>query len=176
MNRAERDAILGKNVAKPETPKERGQLAGLDEDLRSSPLRGKRLRLRLLNFRPSADGYLSALGGPLPYMVRLREIAEQTGAHEARLRESWRALAAGSRDAAMFAAAWRAEVGRWSFDEVNDLIERHNRWYPAESRLPMDPKTRTYALVNGEDYRKRPFDAAWALDRFPAELSLARAQ
>jgi hypothetical protein len=176
MNRAERDAILGKNVAKPETPNERRQLVGLDEDLRSSPLRGKRLRLRLLNFRPSADGYLSALGGPLPYMVRLREIAAQTDAHEARLRESWRALAATSRDDAVFAAAWRAEVERWSFDEVNDLIERHNRWYPAESRLPMDPKTRTYALVNGEDYRKRPLDAAWALERFPAELSLARAQ
>lgn len=176
MNRAERDAILGKNLARPETPRERGQLVGLDEDLRSSPLRGKRLRLRLLNFRPSADGYLSALGGPLPYMVRLREIAEQTDAHEVRLREAWRALAASSRDTAAFAAAWRAELERWSFDEANDLIERHNRWYPAESRLPMDPKTRTYALVNGEDYRKRPLDAAWALERFPAELSLAQAQ
>ena len=174
MNRAEREAILGKNVAKPETPRERRQLADLDEDLRESPLRGKKLRLRLVNFRPSADGYLSALGGPLPYMVRLREIAEQTAAHEQRLREAWHALAAASSDDESFAAAWRAEVGRWSFDEVNDLIDRHNRWYPAESRLPMDPKTRTYALVNGEDYRRRPLDAAWALRRFPAELSRAQ--
>jgi hypothetical protein len=173
MNSAEREAILGKNVAKPETPRERRQLAELDEDLRESPLRGKRLRLRLLNFRPSADGYLSALGGPLPYMVRLREIAEQTAAHEQGLRDAWHALAAVSPDGESFAAAWRAEVARWPFDEVNDLIDRHNRWYPAESRLPMDPKTRTYALVNGEDYRRQPLDAAWALRRFPAELSRA---
>lgn len=174
MSRVEREAILGKNVARPETPRERRQLADLDEDLRESPLRGRRLQLRLVNFRPSAEGYLSALGGPLPYMVRLREIAEQTASHEQRLRDAWHALAAVSPDEASFAAAWRAEVGRWSFDEVNDLIDRHNRWYPAESRLPMDPKTRTYALVNGEDYRRQPLDAAWALRRFPAELSRVR--
>jgi hypothetical protein len=174
MSRVEREAILGKNVAKPETPRERRQLADLDEDLRESPLRGKKLRLRLVNFRPSADGYLSALGGPLPYMVRLREIAEQTAAHQQRLRDAWHALAASSPDQETFAAAWRAEAGGWSFDEVNDLIDRHNRWYPAESRLPMDPKTRTYALVNGEDYRRQPLDAAWVLRRFPAELSRAR--
>lgn len=175
MKRAERDAILGKNVVKPETPGERRQLEGLDEDLRSSPLRGKRLQLRLLNFRPSADGYLAALGGPLPYMVRLREIAEMTAAHEEALRGAWQALAGASRDDSAFAAAWRAEVERWSFDEVNELIDRHNRFYPAESRLPMDPKTRTYALVNGRDYRRRPLDAAWALERFPAVLSSVRA-
>ena len=40
-----------------------------------------------------------------------------------------------------------SEVEAWSFDEVNDLIDRHNRFYPAESRLPMDPRTRDYALV-----------------------------
>ena len=161
---------------RPETPRERRQLAELDEDLRESPLRGKRLQLRLLNFRPSADGYLSALAGPLPYMVRSREIAEQTAAHEELLRDAWRALAASATDPAAFSASWRAEVERWSFDEVNDLIDRHNRYYPAESRLPMDPRTRTYALVNGQDYRKQPLDAAWALRRFPADLTLARAR
>jgi hypothetical protein len=107
-------------------------------------------------------------------MVRLREIAELTASHEERLCEAWHALAAASPDAASLAAAWCDEVAAWPFDEVNDLIERHNRWYPVESRLPMDPNTRTYALVNGEDYRRRPLDAAWALGRFPAELSRAR--
>ncbi len=173
-NRSERDAVLGKNVARPDTPRERRQLAGLFEDLQESPLRGERLQVRLVNFRPSADSYLSALGGPRSYMVRLREIAEQTVAHKQRLREAWHALAADAPDEASFAAAWRGELERWCFDEVNDLIDRHNRWYPAESRLPMDPRMRTYALVNGEDYRRRPLDAEWALGRFPAELSRAR--
>ena len=54
---------------------------------------------------------------------------------------------------------------------MNDLIERHNRWYPIESRLPMDPRRRDYVLVNGRDYRLRPLDAAWALALFPAAAS-----
>ena len=126
------------------------------------------------NFRPAADGYLSALGGPLPYMIRLREITSMAAAHEQRLAGAWRALAATGLDDEAFAAAWLSEIETWSFDEVNDLIDRHNRFYPAESRLPMDPQTRTHALVGGEDYRRRPLDARWALDRFPASLARAR--
>ena len=61
----------------------------------------------------------------------------------------------------------------YAFDEVNDLIERHNRWYPAESRLPMDPRTGEHALVNGRDYRLAPLDATWILERFPAVISAA---
>ena len=169
MKREEREQILRQGIVSAETPRDRRERDALAEDVRSSGLRGKALRLRLRNFRPSADGYLSALGGPLPYMVRLRTITEMTAEHERPTRRGVErsSTAAGLDDGAR-AAAWRAEVERWSFDEVNDLIERHNRCYPAESRLPMDPRTRDYALVGGEDYRRRPLDAAWALERFPA--------
>ena len=50
---------------------------------------------------------------------------------------------------------------------MNDLIERHNRWFPAESHLPMDPRRGDFALVNGSDYRLEPLDANWVLARFP---------
>ena len=63
----------------------------------------------------------------------------------------------------------------WSFDEVNDLIERHNRWYPVEARLPMDPRTGDYALVNGRAYRIEALDSRWVLDRFPPVLRRALA-
>lgn len=172
MRREEREAILRQGVTRPETPRERRAVDALAEDVRSMPARGRRLPLRLRNFRPTADGYLAALGGPLPYMVRLREIAEQTAAHEDRLGDAWRALAAEcAGDAASFAARWREVAAAWSFDEVNDLIVRHNHWYPAESRLPMDPRRGDFALVNGEDYRKRPLGPGWVLERYPAELS-----
>jgi hypothetical protein len=62
-------------------------------------------------------------------------------------------------------------VRAWDFGEVNDLIERHNRWYPAEARLPMDPRTGDYALVNGRSYRRPPLDAAWALERFASRAA-----
>ena len=166
MRPEERDALLREDVARVQTVRERRQLEGVAEDLRSSPLRGRPLPLRLRNFRPSADGYLASLGGPLPYMVRLREIEALTAEHEQALAAERDRLAAASPE--RFDEMWRDVVARWSFDEVNDLITRHNRWYPAESRLPMDPRRRDFALVNGRDYRLRPLDAAWALERFPA--------
>ena len=171
MRREEREQILKQGVMSAETPRDRRDREALAEDIRSTGLNGRRLRLRLRNFRPSADGYLSALGGPLPYMVRLRTIAEQTAEHERGLGAARdELLAAGLADDA-FVAAWTDTVSHWSFDEVNALIDAHNRYYPAESRLPMDPRTRTYALVGGEDYRRRPLDVAWALERFPAQQS-----
>jgi len=162
---------MKQGVVAPETPRERRELAGLEQDLDSSPLVGRPLRLRLRMFRPSAEGYLASLGGPLPYMVRLREIAAQTAAHEEALARASEELAAElAREPAEFARRWRELAASWSFAEVNDLIERHNRWYPVESRLPMDPKRGDYALVNGEDYRRPRLDAAWVLERFPAEV------
>ncbi|HSI98008.1 MAG TPA: hypothetical protein VK926_06560, partial [Gaiellaceae bacterium] len=135
---------------------------------------GDRLPLRLRNFAPSADAYLSATRGPRPYMLRLREIETQTTRHEHALGEAWRALAAEcAGDDVLFARLWRSEAVRFSFDEVNDLIERHNRWYPVESQLPMDPRTGDYALVSGRDYRLAPLDAAWVFERFPPARELA---
>ena len=78
------------------------------------------------------------------------------------------------RRASLWADAWRELVVGWSFEDVNELIERHNRWYPVEARLPMDPRRRDYALVNGRDYRLEPLDVEWALARFPAADSTVR--
>lgn len=173
MRREEREAILRQGVVKPETPRGRRERAGLVEDLASSPLLGRPLHLRLRNFRPGADSYLASLGGPLPYMTRLREIDAATAAHVIALGDAWRALAVESQDTAAFSRRWRAAAQRWSFHEVDDLIDRHNRWYPVESRLPMDPKTGNHALVNGRDYRRRPLDAAWVLELYPADRASA---
>ena len=152
---------MRQGVVLPETPRDRRNLQGLAEDMQDSPLKGRRLGMRLRNFRPDAGSYLASMGGPLPYMARLREIDALTVAHELELREEFERLGGD-------AAAWHAHAERRDFSEVNELIDRHNRWYPAESRLPMDPTTGDYALVNGRSYRRRPLDAAWVRERFPS--------
>ena len=152
---------MRQGVVLPETPRDRRNLAGLEADLRDSPLRGRELPMRLRNFSPDAGTYLASLGGPLPYMARLREIDALTVQHEQQLAGAYETLG-GEAD------AWEALARRWDFGEVNELIDRHNRWYPAESRLPMDPRTGDYALVNGRSYRRRPLDASWVLERFPS--------
>lgn len=155
---------MRQGVVLPETPRDRRNLDGLQQDMRDSPYKGRALPLRLRNFRPDADSYLASLGGPRPYMARLRQIAALTAAHEHALEEA-HAVLGDDPD------TWKALVQGWDFGDVNELIDRHNRWYPAESRLPMDPRTGDYALVNGEHYGKRPLDATWALARFPSRAA-----
>jgi hypothetical protein len=172
MEKAERDAILRQGVVLPETPRQRRELAALAEDLETITLTGKPLPVRARAFRPTAEAYLVATRGPLPYMLRLREIEQRTADLERSLGGAWEALRVEcGDDGARFHREWTSRVAVLRFDDLNDLIDRHNRWYPAESRLPMDPRTGDYALVNGRDYRLESFDDDWVLERFPAELS-----
>jgi hypothetical protein len=131
MRREDREAILRQGVVRAETPKERRARAALEADLADSPVVGRPLDLRLRNFVPTAETYLASLGGPLPYMVRLREIEAATAAHESALAEAWEAIAAECPTDEEFRRRWVAAAERWSFDEVNDLIRRHNRWFPS---------------------------------------------
>lgn len=176
MERWERERILGEWGVRAGTVRSEAERRSLERELEDSPLRGRRLRQRLRNFRPEADSYVASMGGPLPYMVRLRTIHEEVEEHERRLAEAWQELAHECcGDDAAFRSRWLRRAERWSFAGVNELIERHNRWFPIEARLPMDPRTGDYALVGGEPYRRRPLDAAWVLERFPPVLGLARA-
>ncbi len=107
-------------------------------------------------------------------MLRLREIEQRTEAYMTDLGVAWHELASEcANNDAGFRDAWLERARASDFYEINDLIDRHNRWYPVESRLPMDPRTGDYALVNGKDYRLQPLDSAWILERFPADLGSA---
>jgi hypothetical protein len=160
VDRRERERIMRQGVVRPETPRDRRQRAALEQDLIEHPLAGRALRVRYRNFTADTGSYLSSLGGPLPYMVRLREITARVERHERELAELHAELGDD-------ASAWRTQAERYDFTELNALIEQHNRWYPVEARLPMDPRTGDYVLVNGERYSKRPLDAEWVLSRFP---------
>ena len=173
MDKRERLEILGQWGVRDPLPPELEEGRKVAADLDGSPLKGRQRSPRPRLFRLEADAYIASLGGPLPYMTRLREIDRLTTDALVRLAERRRELqreCAG--DPARFALSWRAIASSWRFDEINDLIERHNRWYPVEARLPMDVRRRDYVLVNGRPYSRRPLDAAWVLEQFPAEVSL----
>ncbi len=116
---------------------------------------------------------MRALDGPTVWMRRLRAIEDAVEQHERQLAEAWRTLAQELADPAEFAAAWRELAGNWRFAAVNELIERHNRNFPAEARLAMDPRTRDFVRVNGRSYERAPLDARWILRRFPADRGAA---
>ena len=164
---------MSEGAIRPETPHERRERERLEADLASSPVRGRPLQQRLRNFRPDPESGVRALGGPTAWMRRLRAIEDAVEQHERQLGDSWRTLAKEVEDPAEFAAAWRELAGNWSFAEVNELIERHNRNFPAEARLAMDPSTRDFVRINGRSYLREPLDERWILARFPAERDVA---
>ena len=162
-------------ATRPETPQDRREREQLEADLASSPGRGRPLRQWLRNFRPDPESGVRALGGPTAWMRRLRAIEDAVEQHERQLEESWRTLAAELEDPAEFEAAWRELAANWSFAEVNELIDRHNRNFPAEARLAMDPRTRDFVRVNGRSYLREPLDERWILERFGTEREAALA-
>jgi hypothetical protein len=165
--------IMNQGATRPETPRERRDRELLEADLASSPVRGRPLRHRVRNFRPDPESAVRALDGPTIWMRRLRAIEDAMEQHERRLGEEWRALATELEDPEEFAATWRELAGNWNFSEVNHLIERHNANFPAEARLPMDPRTRDFVRVNGRPYAREPLDTQWILDRFPPDRGAA---
>ena len=173
MDPREAKEIMSQGAIRPETSRDREERRLLDADLTGSPLKGRPLRSRLRNFRPDADAAVRALGGPTIWMRRLRAIEDELDRHERQLAGAWRELAWEAADAAEFERRWLELAHAWSFAQVNDLIERHNRNFPAEARLPMDPRTRDYVRVNGRPYRRRPLDEAWILAGWPAVRSPA---
>lgn len=152
--------IIGEWGIRDVTPASAVERDLLTRELELNPLVGTPQKRRIRRFGAAAHTYLASLGGPLPYMQRARLIDEETARHEQELAEAY----ALHRDDP---EGWRRLAERWNFTEVNELIERHNRWYPIEARLPMDPRTKDYVKVGGKPYRREPLDAGWILARFP---------
>ena len=168
MDRRERERILGEHQPRPMTERELREAERLAEDLEDTPLVGKPLPRRLRNWNASPEAYALAILGPPAHAQRLREIEDLIAGHEEELRRDWAELQHTEPDPDARARRWREHAERKSFYAVNDLIERHNRWYPAEARLPMDPRTGDFVKRAGRSYRLRPLDAGWVLERFPA--------
>jgi hypothetical protein len=129
---------------------------------------GKPLPRRLRNFTTSAEAYALSIAGPPAHARRLREIEDEIAWHENALRDRWQELCAEVSDPAERERRWREIAARWNFRAVNQLIEKHNRWYPAEAKLPMDPRTGDFVKRGGRSYRLEPLDAEWILAQFPA--------
>jgi hypothetical protein len=72
-------------------------------------------------------------------------------------------------DPEAFGEHWRGIAESWPFDDVNDLIDEHNQWYPAERRLPLNPRTGDYLTIGNRPWERKHLTAAWILRQFPAD-------
>ncbi|MEI8105566.1 MAG: hypothetical protein WCH31_06960 [Actinomycetes bacterium] len=161
IKRPRAEEILGEWGVRDVAPPSQAERERLERDLEIDTLVGKPLRRRLRLFRTEGDNYLASLGGPLPYMRRLKQIEEDTADHKRRLEALYAERGSDP-------VAWREIVERWDFGTVNDLIDRHNRFYPIEAHLPMNPRSRDFVEIGGQPYQRGLLDASWILTRFPA--------
>ena len=129
----------------------------------------RRIARRSLRSASSVEQYLQA--GVVPrFIERARQIEDGTRRHRTRLERAYEwARERHREDPERFADYWRGLAESWRFDEVNELIDEHNQWYPAERRLPMNPRTGDYLTIGGRDWRRRRLDTDWILEQFPLE-------
>jgi len=128
---------------------------------------GRPLSRRTRQMQRSVEEYLKA-GNKPRWMQRLTDIDRGIARERRRIEHAHRLLSAEcGHDPARFAERWRERAHQLRFDELNELIDQHNAWYPIERDLPMDPRTRDYVKVHGRSYRRRPLDAEWVLEQFP---------
>ena len=117
-----------------------------------------------------------AVGGAPAWSRRLRRIDDLTDAALQELEADWRGLGWSRRRAPVeFSTLWRQRATRQDFRQVNELIRRHNEYYPIEANLPMSARTGDFVRPGGRDYRRPLLDASWILERFPPELERALA-
>jgi hypothetical protein len=130
----------------------------------------RRITRRSLRSVSSVEQYLQA--GVVPrFIERSRQIEDGTRRHRRRLERAYEwAREQHGEDPTAFTDCWRRIAAGWRFDDVNELIDEHNRWYPAERRLPMSPRTGDYLTIGNRDWRRSRLDSAWILAQFPAVL------
>jgi len=115
------------------------------------------------------DRYLAGQLSGLAYMRRLRAIEDEEARHLLELAEAWTTVAEDEPDDDAFALAWQELAAGWNFRRINDLISKHNAYYAIEARVPMNPRTGTYART----WRRGEYGPAWVLAHFPPVRTLA---
>jgi hypothetical protein len=128
----------------------------------------RRIGRRSLRSVATVEKYLQA--GVVPrFIERARQIEDGMRRHRRRLERAYEWARATHRDPQEFAAYWRQLAESWRFDDINELIDEHNKWYPAERKLPLNPRTGDYLTIGNRDWRRRRLDADWILEQFPLE-------
>jgi hypothetical protein len=148
----------------PRTPVERL----LERNLVDDAGFGRPLSHRAATTQRTVEAYLKS-GVKPRWMERVIEIDQGIASVRRRLDREYRTLAREClADPGRFAERWRERVEALRFDDLNELIEQHNEWYPVERRLPMNPRTGDYVPVGGRSYRRPVLGPEWVLEHFPA--------
>ncbi len=114
----------------------------------------------------SADRIRAVTAGAPAYVRRLREIEDLVVAIARALAQRRREAIGAGLDPEAHARA-RAPVR--ALARLEDLVSRHNRFYPIEANLPIDPRTGALRDRHGEPWRPMPCPSLDDLLRMSAQ-------
>ncbi len=118
------------------------------------------------NFTISTEDRVRALTiGPPAYAVRKRKIEDREVEMLDALVELHDALAAKGLTAHAIKAAVEAKASTFDLAKLNKLVETHNRYYPIEANLRIDPRTGGYLIYAGQAWSPEPL---WTVERLLA--------
>ena len=103
-------------------------------------IKGKPLKIPQFNFTISLENKVRSMFGPPYYARRARWIEDMTNRLMEDLAFEYKAMVGKcANDPQAFAHQWRELISLLELDELNDLINKHNMYYPMEAKLRIDP-------------------------------------
>lgn len=109
------------------------------------------------NFTISTGESVRAITIGVPsYAARRRRIEDALETYVDLLLEHDEKLAAKGASAEERRVALHLEAQKLDLTHVNRLIEAHNRYYPIEANLPVDPRTGDYMIRRGTPFEPEP--------------------
>jgi hypothetical protein len=156
---------LGRGSRHVDSPRERGLGARLDEAKAADAQGSRPLTIHASPFYLDVRAYLRAASGPPAWSVRLVRMQRLRDDLREQLDAAW--IACQQRFEGWpgeLAHAWRDYVSGVDCSELNELIDKHNQYYPIEAGLRMQWPSGRYILPDGVQF---------PLPRLTAEALLA---
>jgi hypothetical protein len=132
----------------------------------------KPLEIPQVNFTIPLEKKIQTLSGPPYYMLRSRQIErlmdqlmEELSAEYSKMLAKF----AGRRE--VFAGKWKKLIENWPLDKLNNLIEKHNMYYPIEANLRMNPRSSDFLFGSAVWKPREKITVESLLERFPPDAS-----
>jgi hypothetical protein len=136
-----------------DSPREAIAARRLDQAVEADPRRGKPVTLQSRPFSLDTTAYLKAAAGAPAWSQRLVRIERLRSDLEEQIRQAHQDLLhAQGAGPAELSPRWQAFLKRLDLAPINQLIDKHNAFYPIEAGLGMEWPSGRYLVPPGMQY------------------------
>ena len=154
-----RDRLIAKRLESTDIP----------EDIKGRPLRIPQMVMKI-----PMEKLVQSMFGPPKYALRARRIEDKTDKLMKEITTEYiNMVDRFGKDPEIFAQQWKEYIGSLELKELNDLIERHNMYYPVEANLNIDLKTEGFLIGSTLWKPKEKITIEGLLKQFPPNITAA---